>query len=424
MIRDHIDAGRRLKVSRVSIIIPVYNVEQYLTECIDSVLGQTLNDLEVICIDDCSPDKCGQILDAYAADDDRIKVIHLEANHRQGYGRNLGLEYASGEYVYFLDADDTIVPEALAELSELADSEELDVIFFDSRDVYDSEELRNVYRPPFELRRGSYRDDVYRGEDLLDDFIRQDEWTCYPQRTFWRRQFLADEGIRYPEGCEHEDEFFAYAGILAAKRAMYVPKQYFNLRVRANSVMTSRSAPKNFHGYLMNYYYMNRYAAERGISSYGAEANISRMFERIMTLYLALSGEFDLEKEFTDSRDRTIYRCFLSYIQAEYGDYAIDPEVLDEIRKHRIVYIYGVGPTAYRFCERLEHKEGILIGGFLFDMREDTPKVLRGRHVYAVQETDIPEDAVVVAAVKKVFWEEISKMMEKKKVRCIFHRKI
>ncbi|MBQ6568467.1 MAG: glycosyltransferase family 2 protein, partial [Treponema sp.] len=235
-------------------MIPVYNCAPYLNQCLDSVLGQTLKDLEVIAVDDCSSDGCGKILDGYAAKDSRVHVIHLPENHRQGYARNRGIERATGEYLYFLDSDDMIVPEALSELCELADRDGLDAVFFDSFDKYESEDLKEIYKPPFTLRRGSYRNEIYSGPDLLDDFCRFEEWTCYPQRIIWRRKFIADEKIMYPEGSEHEDEFFAYAGILAAGRVRYMPRQYFILRVRPNSVMTSGYAPKNFHGYLMNYY--------------------------------------------------------------------------------------------------------------------------------------------------------------------------
>ena len=117
----------------VSVIIPVYNVERYLPACLDSVLGQTLRDLEVICVDDCSPDRCGEILDRYPEFDDRVQVIHLQENRRQGFARNRGMERATGKYLYFLDSDDAIEPETLEELYELAERENLDAIFFDSR---------------------------------------------------------------------------------------------------------------------------------------------------------------------------------------------------------------------------------------------------------------------------------------------------
>ena len=411
-------------MSRVSIIIPVYNTEQWLSACLDSVLNQTLQDLEVICIDDCSPDHCGEILDQYAVRDNRVQVIHLPENHRQGYGRNRGLERASGTYVYFLDSDDTIVPEALEELTALADRDTLDAVFFDSQDIYENEELKQVYQPPFTLRKGTYRDEVYTGKDLLDDFIRLNEWTCYPQRILWRRQFILDEGIWYPEDTEHEDEYFAFAGILAAKRVRYIPRQYFNLRVRPDSVMTSGYAPKNFHGYLMNFWYMNRFIAERNLHTYGAEVNIARMYERTMTLYQALKDKYDLSEVFVRNLDKTLYSAFVSYFNTEYGEDTIHPDVINEIRKYRKVYIYGIGLTAERFCGKLERRKDILISGFLFKDVQNCPQVLMGRPVYKLDETDIPEDSIVVAAVKIVFWKETKDLLEKRNIKCIFHRNL
>ena len=95
---------------KVSVVIPVYNAERYLEECLNSVLASTLDDIEVICVDDCSPDRCPQMLDEYAERDQRIQVVHLSGNGGPGNARNIGLSRACGQYVYFLDADDMIVP--------------------------------------------------------------------------------------------------------------------------------------------------------------------------------------------------------------------------------------------------------------------------------------------------------------------------
>ena len=409
---------------KVSVIIPVYNTELYLPACLDSVLGQTLRELEVICIDDCSPDRCGEILDGYAARDSRVKVIHLSENHRQGYGRNRGLERASGKYVYFLDSDDTIVPEALQELTELADREELDAAFFDSINEFENEELKKIYMPPSTPRRGIYKDSAYSGAELLDDFMHQGEWTCYPQRIYWRREFLLDEGILYPEGTEHEDEFFAFAGILAAKRARYIRKQYFVLRIRPDSVMTSGYAPKNFHGYLMNFYYMNQFVAERDLDTYGARENIDRMLERVRTLYLALKDECDLGTCFVRTLDKTVYGCFDAYIRSQREEYMIAPGVLEEIKKYRIVYIYGAKLTGQRFCEKLECQQGILIRDFIAQDTREVPPVVMGRRVWDIDEIQLPEDAIVVAAIKVMYWEETKAMMARRNIPCVFHREL
>lgn len=111
----------------VSVIVPVYNVESYLRRCLDSVLQQTLKDIEVVIVDDGSPDGSPTICDAYAELDARVKVIH-KANAGLGYARNTGIEHASGRYFCFLDSDDYLEQNALQRLYELAERNDLDVV--------------------------------------------------------------------------------------------------------------------------------------------------------------------------------------------------------------------------------------------------------------------------------------------------------
>ena len=116
----------------VSVIIPIYNAEEHLRRGLDSVLGQDTAELEAICIDDGSTDASGAIVEEYARRDGRVKLVRQE-NSGQGAARNRGLEYATGEYVYFMDADDELArPDALRILSAEMSKERLDALFFDA----------------------------------------------------------------------------------------------------------------------------------------------------------------------------------------------------------------------------------------------------------------------------------------------------
>jgi glycosyltransferase involved in cell wall biosynthesis len=103
---------------RFSVIVPAYKVQAYLHECLESVLGQSYPDLELIAVNDCSPDACGAIIDEFAARDARVRPVHLTENVGLGRARNAGLEHATGDYLIFLDSDDSLTPDALRAIAD------------------------------------------------------------------------------------------------------------------------------------------------------------------------------------------------------------------------------------------------------------------------------------------------------------------
>lgn len=118
------------KIPKVSIIVPIYNVEKYLDRCIQSLVNQTLNDIEIILVDDGSPDNCPSMCDEYAQKDNRIKVIHKQ-NAGLGYARNSGLEIAIGEYIAFVDSDDYVDTSMYETLYKKAITISADAVFVD-----------------------------------------------------------------------------------------------------------------------------------------------------------------------------------------------------------------------------------------------------------------------------------------------------
>lgn len=117
--KEHVSAG----TPKISVIVPVYKVEKYLAECIESVLAQTFRDFELILVDDGSPDDCGKICDDYAARDSRVRVFHKE-NGGVTSARRLGVERSRADWITFVDADDIIFPNALADLLNIVETEE------------------------------------------------------------------------------------------------------------------------------------------------------------------------------------------------------------------------------------------------------------------------------------------------------------
>ena len=125
----------------VSIIIPVYNTSKYLPECLDSVINQTLKEIEIICIDDCSTDDSWKILQDYEKTDSRIKIFRQEKNMRQGAARNRGLKEASGKYIWFIDSDDFINKEACQLLYDTAEKNNVQILTFNLVSFIDSDDV-------------------------------------------------------------------------------------------------------------------------------------------------------------------------------------------------------------------------------------------------------------------------------------------
>ncbi|MBQ9250014.1 MAG: glycosyltransferase [Oscillospiraceae bacterium] len=404
----------------VSIVIPVYNVEAWLPACLDSVLGQTLRELEVICIDDASPDGCPAILDDYARRDPRVRVIHLPENHQQGYGRNRGLEAAQGKYVYFLDSDDMITPDAMEKLFTLAERDRLDGIFFDSQVLFESEELakKNANYP--DRRHGSYEDKVYTGQALFDAFIEQQEWTCYVQRQFWNRDFILRNDVWFPESTEHEDEFFPFKALLLAQRARYVPELFFIRRYRENSVMTRPAHPKDFHGYFINYCRMIDFVESAGLKSRSIDLNIVHMYERMLRFYPLFAAQQDPDAWFQTEAEKARYR-FFDYSQKAKIYYEEKLRAFDVvIPKTCQIWIYGAGIIGKRAFETMVNN-GYLVQGFLVTSKAGNPDILLGREVLPISDVTLDENSVVVIAVSSGYHDEMRTVAEEKGWRYCFY---
>ncbi len=133
-----------MKNPKVSVVVPVYNVEKYLEECLDSLINQTLSEIEIICIDDGSTDRCPEILKNYADKDDRIKII-TKQNEGQGIARNIGVKSAVGEYLIFVDSDDWLELNALELLYNKIKNDNADIIFFNVYNYYEESGAKDKY---------------------------------------------------------------------------------------------------------------------------------------------------------------------------------------------------------------------------------------------------------------------------------------
>ncbi len=216
-----------------SIIIPVYNVEAYLRQCLDSVINQTSPDWQAVCVNDGSTDGSLSILEDYAARDNRIHIVS-QPNGGLSAARNTGIDAAQGDYILFLDSDDWLDTDTLKSINDNLQGE--DMLCFGGR-RYD--EATGTYRPADILPRTTYDSgmDYYNADALAQrDFA----FVCVVLRCY-RRQFLADTGLHFREGILHEDNLFTPQACYHAQRVKVIDNTLYNYRIRPGSIMTTRS---------------------------------------------------------------------------------------------------------------------------------------------------------------------------------------
>lgn len=236
---------------KVSVIIPIYNTQPWLKECLDSVLRQTLVDFEVICVDDGSTDSSGDVLREYATKDARFVVIS-QTNQGQSVARNAGLKVARGKYIYFLDSDDFIEPDLLETACGELENKNLDIVFFDtivfgekgiSQETVDKKNKYYVMRSDYS--------EVSKGEDLLYDFLKNDDFCSSVCKQIVRRAFLEEHQLHFYEGIINEDDLYTFKVTALARRAAYIHRVFFHRRLRMNSTVTKPLDFQSPYGYFV-----------------------------------------------------------------------------------------------------------------------------------------------------------------------------
>ena len=223
----------------VTIIVPVYNVEQYLRECLDSIVDQTLTDWECICVDDGSTDSSSDILAEYARADSRFRIIRQE-NAGPSAARNAALDISEGEFLYFCDSDDEIEPQTLESLVGLCEKNDLDQVVFTANVLPDGvpEDAPSVLAAKRYYRVSDSVCGIVRtGPELFSELVRNQCFTVSPPFRLIRRASIKD-WLRFPDGWIHEDNYFTPLALISARRAMIVNEAFYRRRVHPGSIVT------------------------------------------------------------------------------------------------------------------------------------------------------------------------------------------
>ena len=233
---------------KVSVILPIYNVAPYLDETFQSLLTQSLKDIEIIAVNDGSTDHSEQIIRKYQQQDPRI-VTFSQENQGQSAARNLALRHATGKYIYMMDSDDRLnSPDALQICYDYAEKNQADFLFFDGESF--SEE--GIQRTSWNTKRTHLVDEDkrYDGEYLLNLMLDTSTHNCVVWLLFIRKSFLDRTGLRFYEGIIHEDELFTTTLTLSSSNIYCLKQSLVGHRIRPASTMGINFSRRNLSCYL------------------------------------------------------------------------------------------------------------------------------------------------------------------------------
>lgn len=220
------------KKELVSIIVPIFNVEKYLRKCIDSIINQTYDNLEIILVDDGSPDQSGKICDEYAAKDRRIKVIHKE-NEGVSEARNIGIKLSSGEFILFVDSDDYIEAHTIEIMIAIAKQRKADIVMADIIfvDEFD-QEIKESEKNKTKDEEKKFIE--YTKDQAIDRFVR-DDWGP------WNKLYRASihKNIYFPKGKIHEDEAIMFQILDNCNKMIKINNKLYYYRKRMNSTTSA-----------------------------------------------------------------------------------------------------------------------------------------------------------------------------------------
>ena len=290
MPREALESHKGAPV-KVSVIVPVYNAEELVGDTLQSIQQQTLQDIEIICVNDASTDASLDVLYEHLKEDSRISIIDNPHNSGTGTTINLGLQLANGSYIQIVGNDDLLAHDALEKLYDLCESEHLDFCQYALRVFNDDptdEALAKRREEQEEYHRVESNYPIALGTDLLQLLTSNNEYRMHNGAQIVRKSLLDQNSIRNIEGIHHEDMYYTYRILLAAQRATLIPDAFYAYRVRRGSLESTKASrthtPEEFSAILVSAAAMIDATPEKLFASQGFATVVEREIYRYLDL--------------------------------------------------------------------------------------------------------------------------------------------
>ncbi len=393
---------------KVSVIVPVYNTEHMLKACIDSLLHQTLQEIELIFVDDGSTDGSLDLLHQYRQKDRRIRLLSNKKNMGGAIARNKGLSVASGKYIQFVDSDDYIERDTLESLYRISEQNHAELCYMGMQFHLEKgvEELKAQNRI-----RGKYPG-VYDGKVLLGKFIENNEFFLYLCSVFYRRSFLEAHELNFRNLFVGEGGNLILRSLCHAKRVVVCPEKYYHYRIHGKSVMHSANTKKELlTGQIVQFIDVLHYFSQ--------EENAPSLAIFLEKLWKEVAGGIQnlskTERLEIEHRLETGFAKYIFYmLQQKKQSYGItfDENVLKRIEKKASVIIYGAGYASREMLELLNQYDIAIVGFAVTERRTDRTS-LYGHPIYEIQELiQYKDSAMVLVAANIIYNQQIQSTLE------------
>lgn len=402
----------RMRMVNISVIVTVYNIKDYIKECLDSILDQTGVEYEVICIDDASTDGSDLILDQYAKKYENMIVIHRESNGGLATARNEGYRHASGEYLYNIDGDDVLLKDALAIMYRYVKENNLDLLGFEATSFFDEDSLRKYGSENEYVRKHKYLE-VYNGAELFCELMKNGDRVaanrvlyCYKRTYFLENNLFDEEGLRYAD-----DSMFAY--YMTAKRAMCISEQLYLRRYRTGSAVTSPFNMRYLESMVVRFW-SELCSWQNLMFSEEINEQISNYFDSKLT---------EIRRGMIKLEDKQIISDYLTSHVVEYYFYKrfikavpintsnISDTELKTIKNAKNIILYGAGIIANEAADFLEDN-GIYDYDVAVTFIEDSNLTFRDKRIRKIGDLADNLQSIVIVAMSKKNKEDVQKILD------------
>ena len=276
-IVNYLNEKKKFCIPKVSVIIPVFNAEKYLSDSLNSIINQTLKDIEIICINDGSFDNSLKILNYFREIDNRIIIID-QKNKGVNYARNEGLKIAKGQFILFFDSDDILIKNALEKLFELSVEKNLEILYFNFKSIFDDKINEKHFSKNVYYKINS-NENVKNGKEIYIKLMKENKWIYSPCFQFIKKSFLLNNKIKFFEGIIFDDNLFSFNLISNINRGLEINEVFYLKIFYYKSIKKTDKLLKKLFDYIIN-------IKELLLKSVNLENSINLIIQKSLELFI------------------------------------------------------------------------------------------------------------------------------------------